>query len=538
MKAERLESASSGLDAPPGWVPFEVPRNCKPQIWGRGEKKVLHIPAEFFTHTVCRLSIEANRFLPPEVLESWKMMLNDPETKPLERWVLASLLTNAAISAANIGWSFCQDTGQVIVIVDRGEKMVVSDMEEAINAGVAQAYTDPEACMRPSMTERQLGEGERGNTGDNTPAEIIHRILGGERERELDLILIPKGGGSTAATRLFMGTAATDVFQVVGDIVENEIGTAACPPGRLGVGAGFGVITAMLQSLLAAYDFRRELPVTEAAEKLAKDLKARLRKSNLGAQFGGPNLVADVVAVEGPSHIATKPIALTWLCSAARMAEVRVISGGLIYRRPLATNPRDYFPDNMKTMGVEVKHRLRLPITDAGQLAEFHAGDVVSLSGIVYVARDVAHKRTIEAWEKTGKLPFDPSGAAFYYSGPAEPPKGCVIGSCGPTTSRRMDPFTPKMMELGAKVFIGKGPRSTIVRAACQDHGAVCLSAIGGPAALIAQKVKKAEIIDYKDLGPEALREIVVKDFQAVVVNDVHGKDLEEELKKGFIPGI
>ena len=442
------------------------------------------ISAQEITDTVARLCIEANTRLPQDVQAALDKARQE-EPWPLAKNTLDLLWSNLS-AAKEQDLPICQDTGMACVFVELGTDVHIDgSFETAIHEGVRRGYTD--GYLRKSIVADPL---RRGNTGDNTPAAITVHLVDGEGCR---ITVAPKGFGSENMSRIQMLKPADGVEgfkKFVLDTVKLA-GSNPCPPIVLGIGVGgsFDKVAYLAKkALLRPLDVPNPDPYYA---QLEQELLAAINELGIGPQGFGGRTTCLVLAIEQmPTHVAGPPR-----------------QRGAVRRGEL------------------MEYRLTTPCT-VQDLAPLKAGDTVLLSGVVYTARDQAHKRMTEALDKGETLPFDLEGSAIYYVGPTPERPGEVIGSAGPTTSGRMDAMSPRLLDLGNKIMIGKGKRDDAVKAAVVRNGAVYLAALGGAGALMAKSVQTLEVIAWPDLGCEAVRRLTVKDMPLTVILDAHGGDL------------
>ena len=446
------------------------------------------ISAQEITDTVARLCIEANTRLPQDVQAALDKARQE-EPWPLAKNTLDLLWSNLS-AAREENLPICQDTGMACVFVELGTDVHIDgSFEAAIHEGVRRGYTD--GYLRKSIVADPL---RRGNTGDNTPAAITVHLVDGEGCR---ITVAPKGFGSENMSRIQMLKPADGVEgfkKFVLDTVKLA-GSNPCPPIVLGIGVGgsFDKVAYLAKkALLRPLDVPNPDPYYA---QLEQELLAAINELGIGPQgFGGRTTCLGLAIEQMPTHVAGLP------CDPPRQR-------GAVRRGEL------------------MEYRLTTPCT-VQDLAPLRAGDTVLLSGVVYTARDQAHKRMTEALDKGETLPFDLEGSAIYYVGPTPERPGEVIGSAGPTTSGRMDAMSPRLLDLGNKIMIGKGKRDDAVKAAVVRNGAVYLAALGGAGALMAKSVQTLEVIAWPDLGCEAVRRLTVKDMPLTVILDAHGGDL------------
>lgn len=466
---------------------------------------------------------QANYFLPQDVFEGLQEMYLKEDSK-LAKKMLNEILTNAYL-AMKTKRPMCQDTGLPVVFIDIGQEVILEgeDLTEAINEGVKQAAI--EGYLRKSIVEEPIFE--RKNTKTNTPAVIHTRIVPGNKVK---IIVAPKGGGSENMSALKMLKPAEGVEGVVKFAVETvkNAGANPCPPIVVGVGIGGTMEHA---AMMAKRALLKPLTPLSELEKIAKtDKKAGLelrilrevQKLGIGTQGLGGSLTALGVNVEmGACHIASLPVAVNINCHVARHAEIILDEKTTI---PDQITSTFNIPQTGEFKDAQEIKKITLPLKEE-ELNNLKAGDAVLLSGYMYTGRDAAHKRLIECIKNNQELPVNLKGQTIYYVGPCPAKEGEVIGPAGPTTAGRMDAYTPQLLDLGLKGMIGKGYRTQEVIDSIIANKAVYFVATGGAGALLAQKIKVAEVMAYPDLGPEAIYKLTIEDFPATVCIDSKGNN-------------
>lgn len=482
---------------------------------------------------------DINFLLRTKHLEQWAAMLDDPAASENDRFVAAALLKNAAIAAEGFLPS-CQDTGTATVIGCKGEAVFTgADDAAVLEAGIRETYAGRN--LRYSQAA-PLSMFEEQNTRSNLPAQIELYAAPGDQYR---FLFVAKGGGSSNKTMLFQETKAllneSSLTQFLREKVR-ALGVAACPPYHLGLVIG-GTSPEMNLKLLklATAGALEHLPRQadgkggpfrdEAWEKRLVEIAA---ETGLGAQFGGRHLALDARVIRCARHAGSCPVSLGVSCSAHRNAFARISPDG-VFLEQLDTNPGRFLPRALAVLegrlGASATGRIQLdrPMPEIlAQLARCSAGKLVLLSGPLIVARDAAHARFYELLKAGRPLPDYLARHPIYYAGPARTPNGRVIGSFGPTTAQRMDVYLPEFMARGlSMVTLAKGNRAPSVTAACREHRGFYLGTIGGAAALIAQEnIVREEVLDYADLGMEAVRRIEVRDLPAFILVDDQGNQL------------
>lgn len=467
-------------------------------------------------------------------LQQLKNILEDPEATSNDRFVALELLKNANIAAGFILPS-CQDTGTAIVVGKKGQNVFTGfNDEQAIAQGIFDTYR--KSNLRYSQVA-PLDMYNEVNTGNNLPAQIELYATEGD---EYKFLFMAKGGGSANKSYLFQETKALLNPTSLVSFLEKKIktlGTAACPPYHLAIVIGGTSAEYTLKvAKLASARFLDTLPTS--GNKLGQgfrdlELEQKVlelsRKSGIGAQFGGKYYCHDVRVIRLPRHGASCPVALAVSCSADRQALGKISKKG-IFLEQLETNPAQYMPevDEKKLAGDVIKIDLSKPMSEIrSTLSRYPIKTRVSLSGTMIVARDIAHAKIKERLDRGEGLPQYMKDHCVYYAGPAKTPEGYASGSFGPTTAGRMDAYVDLFQANGGSlVMLAKGNRSKAVTEACKKHGGFYLGSIGGPAARLAKDcIKKVEVLEYKELGMEAVWKIEVEDFPAFIVVDDKGND-------------
>jgi fumarate hydratase, class I len=486
--------------------------------------------------------IDINHLLRPGHLQQLAHILEDPEATDNDRFVAYDLMKNANIAAGGV-LPMCQDTGTAIVMGKKGRLVWTDgDDESAIGEGIRDAY------FKRNLRYSQLAPismFEEKNTKTNLPAQIE---LYAEGEDAYKFQFIAKGGGSANKTFLFQGTPSMLTEDRLMKFIAEKIltlGTAACPPYHLAVVIGGLSAEQTLKTVkLASTRYLDGLP-TQGSElgHAFRDLEmeAKIHKltqaTGVGAQFGGKYFCHDVRVIRLPRHGASLPIGLGVSCSADRQALGKITKDG-VFLEQLEANPARFLPeiDETKLGGEVVKIDLNRPMSEIlGTLTRYPIKTRLSLSGPMIVARDLAHAKIRERLDKGEPMPAYFKDHPVYYAGPAKTPDGMASGSFGPTTAGRMDSYVDQFQAAGGSmVMLAKGNRSREVREACQKHGGFYLGSIGGPAARLAQDcIKKVEVLEYPELGMEAIWKIEVEDFPAFIVIDDKGNDFFKELHLG-----
>jgi len=461
-------------------------------------------------------------------------ILSDPEASTNDRYVALTLLKNAEIAAEGI-LPFCQDTGTAIVMGKKGQQVWTGANDaEALSRGIYECYTREN--LRYSQTA-PLDLWQETNTGTNLPAQVdLYATEGAKYE----FLFVAKGGGSANKTFLFQETKALlnpkSFEKFVADKL-SYLGTAACPPYHLVFVIGGTSAEACLKTVkIASTKYLDALPTTGNVHGRAfrdpameQKILAIAQQSGIGAQFGGKYFALDVRVVRLPRHGASCPVGLGVSCSADRNIKAKITKDG-IFLEQLETNPGRFIPAEERALKDDQIVRLDLnrPMTEIrAELAKYPVTTRLSLSGPMIVARDIAHAKLKERVDAGQGLPQYFKDHPVYYAGPAKTPKGYASGSFGPTTAGRMDSYVDQFQALGGSmIMLAKGNRSAQVTNACKQHGGFYLGSIGGPAAILAKEnIRKVEVLEYPELGMEAVWKIEVEDFPAFILVDDKGND-------------
>jgi fumarate hydratase, class I len=507
-----------------------------------GRQTLLIVDREAIRLLAEQAMIDINHLLRPSHLRQLAAILDDPEATENDRFVAFDLLKNANIAAGGV-LPMCQDTGTAIVMAKKGRLIFTDGTDEsAIAEGIRDAYAKKN--LRYSQVSA-LSMFEETNTKNNLPAQIE---IYAEGEDSYKFLFVAKGGGSANKTFLFQATPAMLTHDRLLAFLKDKIltlGTAACPPYHLAIVIGGTSAEMTLKTVkLASTRYLDALPTHggsagQAFRDLALEAEVHqiTQQLGVGAQFGGKYFCHDVRIVRLPRHGASLPIGLGVSCSADRQALAKITKEGLFLEQ-LEQDPAQYLPDldeNRFDRGV-VHIDLSRPMSDV--LAELRRHPIrtrVSLSGPMIVARDSAHAKLRERLEAGQPLPDYIKNHPVYYAGPAKTPAGFASGSFGPTTAGRMDSFVDQFQAAGGSmVMLAKGNRSAAVRIACQKYGGFYLGSVGGAAARLAQDcIRKVEVLEYPELGMEAVWRIEVENFPAFIVIDDKGNDFFKELNLG-----
>jgi fumarate hydratase class I len=514
-----------------------------------GDREFLQVEPEAISQLTATAIHDINHYLRPDHLKQLANILSDPESSPNDRFVALDLLKNANIAAGGV-LPMCQDTGTALVMGKKGQYVLTTAKDEvAVAQGVYDAYTQLNlrySQMAPVTTW------EEKNTGNNLPAQI-EIYADSEHQDEYNFLFIAKGGGSANKSYLYQETKAVlnpaSFINWLDDKLRS-LGTAACPPYHLAIViGGTSAEHTVKTAKLASTHYLDNLPTSGDAAtghgfrdlQLEEDVLALTRTLGIGAQFGGKYFCHDVRVVRLPRHGASLPIAIAVSCSADRQAKAKITKEG-IFIEQLETDPVHFMPEttdeHLDDSVVKIDLNQNMDAIRA-ELSKYPVKTRVSLTGTIVVARDIAHAR-IKAMLDEGKpMPDYMKNHAVYYAGPAKTPEGYASGSFGPTTAGRMDSYVDYFQSHGGShVMLAKGNRSQAVTDACKKHGGFYLGSIGGPAARLAQDcIKKVEVLDFEDLGMEAVWKIDVVDFPAFIVVDDKGNDFFAETMRPLTIG-
>jgi len=509
-----------------------------------GDKEFLQVEPSALEKLTSEAIHDINHYLRAEHLQQLTNIVKDPESSPNDRFVAIDLLKNANIAAGGI-LPMCQDTGTALVMGKKGQYVLTTGKDEvAISQGIYDAYTTLNlrySQMAPVTTW------EEKNTGNNLPAQI-EIYADSDHQDEYNLLYIAKGGGSANKSFLYQETKAVlnpTSFMNWLDEKLRSIGTAACPPYHLAIViGGTSAEHTVKTAKLASTKYLDSLPTSGDAAtghgfrdvELEQKVLELTRTLGIGAQFGGKYFCHDVRVVRLPRHGASLPIAIAVSCSADRQAKAKITKDG-IFLEELERDPAHFLPEttdehlNDDVVAID----LNQPMTAVlAELSKHPVKTRLSLTGTLVVARDLAHAK-IKAMMDEGKpMPEYLKNYAVYYAGPAKTPEGYASGSFGPTTAGRMDSYVDYFQaQGGSMVMLAKGNRSKAVTDACKSHGGFYLGSIGGPAARLALDcITKVEVLDFEELGMEAVWKIDVVDFPAFIVVDDKGNDFFAESSK------
>jgi fumarate hydratase class I len=506
-------------------------------------KTVLKISPHALSNLAFAAFHDIAHLLRPAHLTQLSNILKDPEASENDRYVALEFLKNAGIAAGGV-LPMCQDTGTAIVFGKKGQRVwVEGDEEEAFSYGVHRTYT--ETNLRYSQMA-PLSMFEEVNTGNNLPVQFDILAAPGEHHAdEFHLMFIAKGGGSANKTYLYQETRAVLTPEKIISFIETKmktLGTSACPPYHLSIVIGGTSAETTLKTVkLGSTKWLDNLPTVGSktghafrdVQMEAQVLEAS-RRIGIGAQFGGKYFCHDVRVIRLPRHGASLPIGIGVSCSADRQIKAKITPEG-IFLEQLETDPAKYLPEVLPEHlgGDVVAIDLNRPMAEIlATLSAYPVTTRVALTGTIVVARDIAHAKLKERLDRGEGLPDYIKDHPVYYAGPAKTPAGMATGSFGPTTAGRMDSYVAEFQAAGGSlIMLAKGNRSKAVRDACATYGGFYLGSIGGPAAVLAQNnITKVEVLEYPELGMEAVWKIEVKDFPAFIIVDDKGNDFFADL--------
>ncbi|MEN3942650.1 fumarate hydratase [Prosthecobacter sp. SYSU 5D2] len=505
-------------------------------------KEVLCVEPQALTLLASQAFHDINFFLRPKHLKQVAAILDDPEASENDRMVALTLLKNADVSSAGL-LPFCQDTGTAIIMGKKGQQVWTGSSDEAaLSKGVYEAYTENNLRYSQNAALDMFTEK---NTGTNLPAQFDLYATEGEAYK---FLFISKGGGSANKSYLYQETRAVlNPKSIVPFLTEKmlSLGTAACPPYHLSfVIGGTSAEATMKHVKLASTKYYDNLPTTGNEHGRAfrdVELEAQMleaaRTCGIGAQFGGKYFALDVRVIRLPRHGASLPIGIGVSCSADRQAKAKITRDGVFIEK-LEMNPLQYIPEELRHRKDTNAVRIDLNQPMAAIRAELSKHPVTTrllLNGPIVVARDIAHAKLKERLDAGEPLPEYFKEHPVYYAGPAKTPAGMPSGSFGPTTAGRMDSYVDLFQSQGGSmVMIAKGNRGQQVTDACKKHGGFYLGSIGGPAAILAKEnIKKVEVVEFPELGMEAIWKIEVQDFPAFILVDDKGTDFFQSVGTG-----
>jgi fumarate hydratase class I len=514
-----------------------------------GDLEFLHVEPSALSHLSEVAIHDISHYLRAAHLQQLTNIVNDPESSPNDRFVAIDLLKNANIAAGGV-LPMCQDTGTALIMGKKGQHVLTSSKDEvALSQGIYNAYTQLNlrySQMAPVTTW------EEKNTGNNLPAQV-EIYSDSDHSDEYNFLFIAKGGGSANKSFLYQETKAVlnpASFMTWLDGKLRSIGTAACPPYHLAIViGGTSAEHTVKTAKLASTKYLDSLPTSGDAAtghgfrdiELEEKVLELTRTLGIGAQFGGKYFCHDVRVVRLPRHGASLPIAIAVSCSADRQVKAKITRDG-VFIEELERDPAHFLPETTDehldddVVAIDLNQSM-----DAirAELSKHTVKTRVSLTGTIVVARDLAHAKIKEAIDKGEPMPQYLKDYAVYYAGPAKTPEGYASGSFGPTTAGRMDSYVGYFQEKGGSfVMLAKGNRSQAVTDACKKYGGFYLGSIGGPAARLAQDcITKVEVLDFPELGMEAVWKIDVVNFPAFIVVDDKGNDFFAQTSKPMTIG-
>ena len=477
-------------------------------------------------------------YLRPAHLQKLSDILEDKEASDNDKFVAHTMLMNQVVAAEG-DLPTCQDTGTAIVIGKKGEDVYTGACDaEYLSEGIYNTYKDRN--LRYSQVVPQTMFQEK-NTGTNLPAQID---IYAEQGNQYEFLFLTKGGGSGNKTFLYQQTKSLLTEENLTKFVQEKIkdlGTSACPPYHLALVIGGTSAEATLATVKkASAGYLDHLP-TEGNDggQAFRDLEWEKKvleicqKSEIGAQFGGKYFVHDVRVIRLPRHAASCPVGLGVSCSADRNVKAKITKEG-IFIEQLEKNPSKFVPERAPELAPAIDVDLDQPMDKVLEvLTQYPIKTRLNLSGTLIVARDIAHANIKKMLDEGKEMPEYLKNHPVYYAGPAKTPEGMPSGSFGPTTAGRMDPYVDLFQsEGGSKIMLAKGNRSQAVTDACKKHGGFYLGSIGGPAAILAKtNIKSVEIVDFPELGMEAIRKIRIENFPAFIIVDDKGNDFFADMK-------
>ena len=502
-------------------------------------RTILQVEPEGLRLLARQAFIDVNFYLRTTHLEKLAKILGDPEATDNDRFVAWVMLRNSVISAeGKLPW--CQDTGTAIVMAWKGENVFTgTDDGLHLSQGIWDSYSEKNLRYSQIVPSSMF---EEKNTGSNLPAQIdINACEGGE----YNFLFVAKGGGSANKSFLYQQSKSllneASLKKFVREKIE-ELGTSACPPYHLALVIGGTSAEMTLKTVkLASTGYLDDLPLTgnEAGRAFRdREWEEKIEKIcmeyGVGAQFGGKYFVHDVRVIRLPRHAASCPVGMGVSCSADRNIRGKITSEG-IFLEQLETNPGRFMPEKAPELEKPVEIDLDRPMKEIlGELTRYPVKTRLNLRGTLIVARDIAHARIKKMLDEGKPMPEYFLNHPIYYAGPAKTPEGMPSGSFGPTTAGRMDNYVPLFQSLGGSlIMVAKGNRSREVIDSCRKHGGFYLGSIGGPAAILAaENIKSVELVDFEDLGMEAVRKIRVENMATFILTDDKGNDFFDEYNK------
>lgn len=502
-----------------------------------GNREVLNINPKALEVLAQEAMTDVSFYLRRKHLQMLNNILQDPEATDNDRFVAYNLLQNAVVAAEGQLPS-CQDTGTAIVMAKKGEDVYTGvDDAEYLSKGIFNTYQ--ERNLRFSQVV-PISMFEEKNSGSNLPAQIdIYAKKGAYYE----FLFLAKGGGSANKTFLYQQTKSllndASLEKFVRDKIK-DLGTSACPPYHLALVIGGTSAEANLAAVKkASAGYFDELPTEgnmggQAFRDLEWEKRVQLicQESQIGAQFGGKYFTHDVRVIRLPRHAASCPVGLGVSCSADRNIKAKITKEGLFVEQ-LEKNPRQLLPETAPHMVPPVEIDLDRPMAEVlAELSKYPIKTRLKLNGTLIVARDMAHAKIKEILDAGKPMPEYFKNHPVYYAGPAKTPEGMASGSFGPTTAGRMDSYVDLFQSMGGSmIMLAKGNRSKDVKNACQKYGGFYLGSVGGPAAILAKEnITSVEVVDFEEMGMEAVRKITIKNFPAFIITDDKGNDFFENI--------
>ena len=532
-------------EQPTPWRKLDIGGIATETIGGR---TVLKVSSKTLSDLAFAAFHDISHLLRPGHLKQLRAILDDPEASENDRFVALDFLKNATIAARGT-LPMCQDTGTAIVFGKKGQYVWVEDgtepanEEQALSAGVQRTYL--ETNLRYSQMA-PLTMWDEVNTGTNLPVQFdLYASPGAHHADEYHFMFVAKGGGSANKTFLYQETRAVltpaKILQFL-DAKMKTLGTSACPPYHLSIVIGGTSAETTLKTVkLGSTKWLDQLPTTgDISGHAFRDIEMERqvlelsRTTGIGAQFGGKYFCHDVRVIRLPRHGASLPIGIGVSCSADRQVKAKITPEG-VFLEALETDPHKYLPETTDEHlgGDAVAVDLNRPMAEIlAQLSQYPVKTRLALTGTMVVARDIAHAKLKERLDRGEGLPDYLKNHPVYYAGPAKTPEGFATGSFGPTTAGRMDSYVAEFQAAGGSmVMLAKGNRSRAVKDSCKAHGGFYLGSVGGPAARLAQDcIRKVEVIEYAELGMEAVWRIEVEDFPAFIIIDDKGNDFYDGL--------
>ncbi|WP_075602781.1 fumarate hydratase [Saccharicrinis aurantiacus] len=501
-------------------------------------RKILKVDPKGLELLAKEAMADVSFYLRPAHLQKLSNILADKEASDNDKFVAHTMLMNQVVSAEG-ELPTCQDTGTAIVVGKKGENVYTGANDpEFLSKGIFTTYN--ERNLRYSQVV-PFSMFEEKNTGNNLPAQID---IYAEQGNKYEFLFMTKGGGSGNKTFLYQQTKSLLTEENLTKFVEakiKDLGTSACPPYHLALVIGGTSAEATLATVKkASAGYLDNLPTEgndggQAYRDLVWEEKVLkiCQESEIGAQFGGKYFVHDVRVIRMPRHAASCPVGLGVSCSADRNVKAKITEDG-IFLEQLEKTPSKFVPERAPELAPAVDIDLDQPMEDVlKELTKYPIKTRLNLSGTLIVARDMAHAKIKEMLDSGAEMPEYLKNHPVYYAGPAKTPKGMASGSFGPTTAGRMDPYVGAFQSKGGSmIMVAKGNRSQQVTDACKEHGGFYVGSIGGPAAILAKtSIKSVEVVDFEELGMEAVRKIRVENFPAFIIVDDKGNDFFADMK-------